>query len=291
VKLLDYVGAGARLEVERALALDPDRWAWMPKVDGVYARVSLDGRGRIATVVGRNGAPIAEARDLIGIHAGVDDSVLAGELEAHTEAGNRAAAARGWRALHLFDCTRYGGRDVSREPFAERYRLLHRAQALLEQDNASRARTWSEDGTGRAHDAGGRFCRAIPRDLRRLPIVPLARGAAGGRALWSSFVERKGGEGVVAVRLDALAGARGAKRKVKASDTLDCVVATVDAGAARLTWRGLSFVVSARGAIAVELIPGDVVEVACDGWYEASATPRFARIVRRRDDLSSRSVA
>jgi hypothetical protein len=283
--LLDYCGAGSRLPPEKGLALDPSRWAHQPKIDGIYTRVTLDRRGRIANVLDRGGKPIREARDLIGITAGAPDSVLHAELEAHTEAGNRIAAARGWRALHLFDCTRFAGRDVRGEAYQDRYGMLHRMQAELECTGTARRKPWSVDDQGDAHDRGGRYCKQVPRDLRRLPIVPLARGASGARELWDSFVEREGGEGLVAVRLDAPAGARGAKRKIKNGGTLDATVLGVENGVAELAWRTLTFLVSARGRIAADLVPGAIVEVATDGWYESSTTPRFARIVRRRTDL------
>lgn len=279
--LTDYVGAGARLTPERGLELDAKRWAWMPKIDGVYARVSLDRRGRIANVLSRAGAPLVEARELVGILAGPRDSVFHGELEAHTEAGNRAAGIRGWRVLHLFDVTRFDGRDVTPLCYAGRYGLLHQAQAELEL--LGRSNPWTIDDNGDSHDArSGRFMRPVPRDLRRLPIVPLARGRGAGAQLWREHVDLAGGEGVVAVRLDAPARARGAKRKVKASDTIECVVVAAGGGAAQLEYGGHLFAVSARGR---ELAAGDVVEVLVDGWYESSVTPRFARVVRIRHDL------
>ena len=40
--LLDFCGAGARLAPERGTALPPNLWAWQAKIDGVYARVTLD---------------------------------------------------------------------------------------------------------------------------------------------------------------------------------------------------------------------------------------------------------
>lgn len=279
--LVDYTGAGARIDPERGLALDDRRWAWQPKVDGCYARVSLDRRGRIVSVLSRAGAQIREAQDLLGLIAGAPDSVLHGELEAHTEAGERAAAARGWRALHLFDATRSGGRDVSALPYSERYGLLHRAHAELEL--AGRVSPWVDDDQGDAHSAKtGRYTRRIPRDVRRTPIVPMARGVSAGRELWRDHVERGGGEGLVAVRLDAPARGRGSKRKIKATDTIDCTVVAVDSSAAVLSYGGHSFAVSAKGAV---LVPGQIVEVKHDGWYESSVTPRFARIVRTRVDL------
>lgn len=277
-KNLDYCGAGALLDPDRALQLDDRRWAVQPKIDGVYARASLDGAGRIARVLGQNGVAIAAAAELLGIEAGPPDSVFHGELEAHTEAGLRAAAARGWAALHLFDATRVGGVEVGGLAYEERYGLLHRAQALLECGGVGRVRSWRLDAAGDAHDQRGRYCAAVPRDLRRLPIVPLVRGAAARAELWRDHVERGGGEGLVAVRLDAPAGSRGGKRKVKAIETLDATVIRCGTRAMRVTWRGLAW--SMPGTAPV----GSVVEVAHNGWYENSATPKFARLVRRRPD-------
>lgn len=317
--VLDYVGAGSRLDPDRGLALDPDRWAWAPKIDGTYARVTTDARGAVASVIGRNGAPVREALDLVGILAGPPDAVLHGEFEAHTEAGVRAAAARGWANLHLFDCTRSRGRSLESLGYSARYGELHRAHALLELAGDDRRepmqrdpRTWTWDMPGgplarwrRARASHHRLGRGVgarpvlpprpwspadamvpggpPRDLRRFPVVPLARGAGAGRGLWADFVERQGGEGVVAVRLDAPVAARGGKRKIKATDTLDCVVLEASERHARLSYGGRSFVVSAKGK--TRPAPGQVVEVAHDGWYERGATPRFARILRVRPEL------
>lgn len=277
----DYAGAGARLDPERGLALSRSCWAWQPKIDGTYARVTLDGRGRVARVLSRTGEEIRAAADLLGIVAGPPDTVYHGELEAHTEAGLRAATARGWAALHLFDCSRLDGRDLSRDAYADRYAAIHRAQAWLECDGAARRRDWTDDATGRHHNAAGRFCAAVPRDLRRFPVVALHRGAAS--ELWRSHVELGGGEGLVAVRLDAPLGARGAKRKIKATDTIDAVCVSASAGGSTLVYAGRSFVVGSRCDV------GSVVEVAHDGWYESSVTPRFPRVVRRRADMDVRS--
>jgi hypothetical protein len=254
----------------------------MPKVDGCYARLTLDGEGRIASVVSRSGESLREASDLIGILAGPPDSVLHGELEAHTEAGNRASS-RGWRNVHLFDCTRLQSRDVSTESYSSRYGMLHAMQAAIECEGLTE--TFSVDESGNAHDKGtGRFVVPAPRNIRRLPIVQLARGAGAAESLWSSFVQSEGGEGLVAVRLDAPAGARGAKRKIKQTETLDCVVVSFDARAATLCHEGTFFVVAAAN---LQLVRGAVVEVACDGWYESGTAPRFPRIVRERTDLRS----
>jgi hypothetical protein len=278
--LLDYAGPKSRTTAARGLDLDPRRWAWMPKQDGEYVRISTDRTGRVSNVLSRAGRFVPEARDLVGILAGPPDSVFAGELEAHTEAGNRLAACRGWRAVHLFDASRYGGRDVSALPFTERYGLLHQAHAAIELDG--RRNPWVDDDNGVAHDVRtGRFAKRVPRDIRRLPVVPLARGRGAGEALWRSFVELGGGEGLVACRLDAPLGRRGAKVKLKETSEIDCRVIAVDARAALVEYGGRMFTVGARAGLAV----GQVVEVLHDGWFESSSTPRFARISRTRTDL------
>lgn len=321
--MLHYVGAGANLDPDRALALDDQRWAWQPKVDGMYVTVQTDAAGRVISVMSRAGRELAEATDLLGVVASAPCSVLMGELEAHTEAGNRIAAARGWRNLHLFDATHIYGHAIASLPYLRRWAALHRGAGWVQAEGLGeleptqedprrwtwfrpvdvgepalppatpagdaaaaleawtprplRERRWSPPGT---MVAGG-----PPRDLRRFPIVPLARGRAAGRELWRDHVERGGGEGIVAVRLDAAAGARGAKRKVKMRDTIDAVVAAVCPTAASLVYNNVVFQVSARGKRRPRV--GEVVAVAHDGWYESSSEPRFARIVGFRDDLST----
>jgi ATP-dependent DNA ligase len=208
--------------------------------------------------------------------------VLHGELEAHTEAGIRAAKTRGWAALHLYDVTRLAGASLERAPYAERYGALHRMQAQLEDAGPGRRHDWTDDATGRHHGtSSGRFVAAIPRDLRRLPVVPMLRGRGAAESLWRSHVEAGGGEGVVAVRLDAPLGARGAKRKVKATDTIDAVCVASSRGGSTLVYAGRPFVVGTVCEV------GAIVEVAHDGWYEAAAVPRFARVVRARHDLTA----
>lgn len=283
--LVDYVGAGSRLPPEKGLALGKG-WAWQRKIDGCYLRASTDKAGRITNLMLRSGRLLErgdQGAELLGVMTGLPDAVLHGEAEIHTEAGIRAATSRGWVALHLFDVTRVRGRSLHREPYADRYARLHWYQSAAELDGG-RVNWWSIDGNGDAHDGGGRFCRPVPRDLRRVPVVPMVRTRSAAEELWQSYVERAGGEGVVAVRLDAVPGKRGAKRKVKKTDTLDATVLVNQGGVARLSWGGQTFTVSARGRWA-SLVPGAVVEVAADGYYEAGATPRFARILRKREEL------
>lgn len=285
--LLDYAGATLRTDPDAARSLPSRRWAYQPKVDGCYVRLTLDGAGRISSVLSRSGRPVA--CDLAGIVAGPPDTVLHGELEAHTEAGIAAAARRGWAAVYLFDVSRLAGADTSARPYAERHGLLYTAQSMVECAGQARVRSWRTDAQGDAHNAAGRYTAATPRDLRRLPVVPLHRGPDGFDELWSSHVGA-GGEGLVAVRLDARLGARGSKRKIKLTDTLDAVVLAADAAAIRVAARVPTD--SARGpshrvvefCLPGRAVPGSVVEVALDGWY-ATGLPRFPRIVRSRADL------
>lgn len=278
--LTDYAGARGRLTIDRALELGRG-WAWQPKVDGCYIRASTDRAGCITQMIQRSGRPLES--DLVGVATGLPDAVLHGEAEAHTEAGRRAAATRGWACLHLFDVTRVRGRALHRETYADRYARLHAYQA--EAELGGRDDWWSVDGQGDAHDPSGRYCRPVPRDLRRCPVVPMARGAGAAAALWRDHVEVGGGEGLVAVRLKAPLGARRGKVKIKATDTLDCRVVELGGGVARLAWKGGTFLCSARGRWSALAI-GAVVEVAHDGYYEAGCSPRFARIKRLRSDLS-----
>lgn len=282
--LTDYAGATARLDPEAARALR-GAWGYQPKVDGCYVRITLGAGGRVASVVSRAGAAVA--CDLGGIVAGPPDTVLHGELEAHTEAGIAAAAARGWAAVHLFDVSRLAGVDVTARPYHERHGLLHTAASVVEGEGAGRVRSWSVDARGDAHGARGRYVSPVPRDLRRFLVVPLARGPSGLAELWRDHVELAGGEGLVAVRLDARLGARASKRKIKLTETIDGVVVAADSAAVMVAARVRGDV--RRFAVPGRAAPGSVVEVACDGYY-ASGLPRFPRLVRSRADLSAAMV-
>ena len=95
-------------------------------------------------------------------------------------------------------------------------------------------------------------------------------------------MEREGGEGLVAVRLDAPATAKNAKRQIKNTDTIDAVVVAADERALVVSYAGHRFAVSCVGRT---YLVGEVVSIAHDGWFETSVTPRFARVVRSRPDL------
>lgn len=299
--LTDYTGAGTRLALDAALRL-PRGWAYQPKVDGTYVRAKTDERGRLIEGLSRTGARV-DLGDLAGIVAGPPLAILHGELDAHTEAGIRIAACRGWRNLHLFDCTRAAGASLERLPYAERYATLHRAQVAIELAGLGRIAPTQQDPRKwkwrRPTDGGlapakyewrplnpkGVVPGGPPRDLRRVPVVPMVRTRAQAEQLWDEHVLRGGGEGIVAVALAAPAGRRNSKRKVKQCDTLEAVCLGSDGGVAELRRGEQTFLVSARGRCQPQ--PGDVVEVLHDGFYERDFTPRFARMVRVRNDLAA----
>lgn len=282
--LTDYTGPSLRRTPELGLALDPRVHGWMPKIDGCYARLTTDRRGRLTSILSRAGKSLAlHTGSLLGRNLGLPSAVLHGELEWYSEAGLRAAATRGglpW--VHLFDCTRALGVTIESRPFAERYGWLHRWQAWEE---CGLDGSWLSEQHGFRDVESGRWVRPAKETIRALPIVPLVRTRAAAESLWTSYVERGGGEGLVAVRLDAPLGKRGAKVKIKQLDTLDCTVIRHDRGGAVLSYAGHQFVVVCRGSVNSQLAVGAIVSVAHNGWYEASVTPRFARITRVRHDL------
>ncbi len=280
-----YCGPRSRRPPGAALELPAASWGYMPKVDGCAARVRLDERGRVASVLSRAGLEMHEGSELLGIVAGFPDSILWGELECATEASVRAVASRGWPLLHLWDVERSDGRDLSAMPFATRHSELYRAQSYVEGERQARDRSRRLDARGVAHDRAGRFAPHVgPRDLRRLPVVPLARGLGAGVALWRSYVELAGGEGVVAARLDAPIRGREAKIKVRAEQMIDAVIVELDRRLALLVYAGRAFIASRPARM--ELRIGTAVEVRIDGFTEATSTPKHPRIVRSRPDLS-----
>lgn len=276
---LDYAGAVGRLSLDDALRLDRRRFALQPKIDGQYVRISLDARGCIARLFSRTGA-IVPAGDLEGAFIGWPHSQLVGELEAHTESGNRAAARRGYRCIHLFDCLRSGGVYIAGEPYRTRRDHLLRMQS--EVVNLGLDAPWLRDARGDFHSpATGRYIRPVPHGWRRAPVVEQVRSDRAGE-LWDRIMG-DGGEGLVAVALDAPVGRRGAKRKIKPVEHLDCTVVSRGPSVATVEYGGQIFAVSIRGHAGAQV--GSVVEVAHEGWYERQAVPRFPRVRRVRDDL------
>lgn len=281
--MIDYAGPTGKLTYAKAVRLRQAEWRLQPKIDGMYARVTLDGRGLISQIASRTGRICADegALSLLGVRAGEPDSVLHGELEVSTEAGLRAARERGWSMLHVFDVSRLGGRDIRGLPYRQRRDFLMRAQARAQAADDDRD-WWTDDRGCVHHERTGRFSKPVPRGWRRCPVVeqwPLR--ALGER--WRDDIEIGGGEGLVAVALGARFGTRGAKLKIKRSDTIDATVHSVGGKLCRLRWCGVQFVAPiGRWPLAV----GDVVEVMSTGYYEQTMIPRHPRIARIRADLN-----
>lgn len=298
-QLADYAGANGRIDIARGLDLAPDRYGFMPKIDGAYSEIHTDQDGRIRMVLARNGNDLAEQLpEFIGMRIGLPGAVLQAEAELWTEAARRNRKARGYTALHLFDVSRYKNEYVARQPFASRRSLLSRWQ-----DEAQSMRSVREVPFGDRWRArrSGKIIRPAYENLKFLPLVPLVLGAGGAADLWRNHVEYGGGEGLVAVRLDAPMGKRSSKLKLKKTHTIDCVVIDRDRSCATLLWAGNVFAVACSGRKNEAIKAGDVVEVLCEGVYEeadsttagrrrrdsvaARMTPRFPRIVRVRPDL------
>lgn len=264
-----YTGATKRVTLAEARALGP-RWVVQPKKDGIYARVYLDRNGRIARVFMRNGgeAPARLVSHLIGALAGAGYAEIVGELDAMTDAGE-AAAKLGPRRIHLFDCLFDGVRSLAAEPYHVRRDALWRMQSEVQ-------------------------CRA-PKDQHRpfpygrhgLPgwkLTPIVEQVASSRApwAWDAWVKEVDGEGLVAVALDASAGARCAKMKIKEAEVIDAVAVSVSRTTVTCSWNGHLFNV-ARHRHHVEA--GEMVEVRHFGWESTVVMPRFASLLRVRRDL------
>jgi hypothetical protein len=270
----EYVGATKRIDLRTASSLG-SRFAIQPKKDGIYVRVYLDGRGRIAKVFMRNGAEVLPhmTSHLRGALVGNPHAELVGEFEAMTEQAERRAKA-GPRKIWLFDALHDGVRSLLRSTYAERRDTLWRMTSAVQcaaPDDDHRPKPWRRyrDVSG----PGWQLCPVIPQ-------VP----SADARRVWEEWVvgPDDGEEGLVAVSLDAVAGRPCSKLKIKKAETIDAVAVSVSRTVVTCEWRGMPFNVS-RGRHHVEF--GETVEVACDGFYERFAVPRFARIVRVRRDL------
>lgn len=281
-QLLDYAGAVGRLDIAKVPELGA-RFVVQPKHDGQYVHVHLDGRGRVERILSRSGQAVQRqlVSHMLGAFAGWPGAVLAGELEAHTERGN-AAASRGYRLVHLFDCIRAeNGRYMGREPYRARRDALLRMQS--EVVNLAPRLPWDrENGLRGRSGASGRYCRAVPTDWRLFPVteqLPVARAGE----LWDRAIGGEA-EGLVVVALDAPLGRRGSKRKVKPVETLDAVVEQVDRSGYILRVRGSREVFAVGPRQDLDVSVGSVVEVAHEGWYD-TGVPRFARVLRERMDL------
>lgn len=262
-----YTGARGRITHQQLDSLSGS-WVVQPKMDGVYARIDTDSCGVILSVRSRNGVALSHSLPALGI----PNATLCGELEAQTERSQEATARRGAQGLHLFDALRLDGKAIDHETYEVRRGKLQRSMADAE-SNLSR------DGVGRCHDLRGRFAAKLWRSVSVVQQLHASRW----EEMWSTHVEGSNGEGLVAVNLKSKAGARGAKRKCKLVDHESMTVMRVDRKTVELVrWGHRRGILVSRGSHAV--VPGDMVDVAVEGWYR-SGLPRFARIVNVRRDL------
>jgi hypothetical protein len=278
-RLWPYVGATKRVSLAEARRLCPRRWVVQEKHDGAMVRLHLDhaGRVRLAFTRAEREVPAAQLGAIRGALIGRPHAVLVGELEAYTEAGIKAAAARGQALVHLFDCLHDGERSLERLPYKVRRDALWRAWVEAE-ERAFSVASGRPNCDRRKRDASGRF--AGPRDTALAPIVA-QRPLGELEDAWGEVVVEGEREGLVVVDLDAPAGVRGAKLKCKPFETLDARAVAVARTTVTLEWRGALFNVG-RGRHHVEV--GEVCEVRHAGWY-ASGCPRFPALVRIRRDL------
>jgi hypothetical protein len=267
-----YVGATKRITLQDAAELG-SRFAVQPKKDGIYVRLYLDGRGRVAKVFMRNGREVLPhlTSHLMGALVGNPHAELVGELDAMTDRGE-AAASRRPRQVHLFDCLHDGARSLLKAPYSARHDALWRMQSAVQcaaPDDDHRPKPWRK------------YRDPIGAGWRLTPIVPQV-SIARARVAWEEWVigPDDGDEGLVVVALDAPVGK--GKMRIKQSETIDAVVASVSRTTVTCGYRGRYFNVG-RGRHIVD--PGEIVEVRCDGFYETGVLPRFPSIVRVRRDL------
>jgi hypothetical protein len=258
-----YAGATKAATLAAAATLGP-RWVVQPKVDGIYVRLFLDGRGRVAGAATRAGLEVHRSQldGILGQRIGWPLAELVGEL-----------VACGQPLVHLFDCVHDGRRSLTGDPYHARRDALWRMQSDVE--------CASPRPEGPRDARTGRYAARRLTGWRVAPIVPQAPLSALER-LWGEVVVEGDGEGLVAVNLDAPAGARASKLKIKPWEGLDCDVVGVARTTVTCLWRGSPFVVARRWH---EPAVGDVVEVRHSGWYAGGQTPKWPSLVRVRRDM------
>lgn len=276
--IANYTGASGRIDIADVERLG-SAFAVQPKHDGAYCHLELDAAGRIAQIRSRTGACYGQelTDGLLGEYVGAPHAVLAGELTAHTTAGNAEAERIGQRRVHLFDLVLgEGGQPVHDLAYETRRDMLWRMQTeVVEQsrrelvDVHERAR---ERATGRYTD----------RLLRGWQLTPIVEQVSVSRAseLWDRALAGDL-EGLVVVSRRAKARARGAKRKCKPVRTLDALVLDVGPRIATCLWGSTMFTVHKATR---NVQRGDMLEIRFDGLYD-TGLPRFPRIQRVRYDL------
>lgn len=285
-----YCGARGRATLASADRLS-SRWAVQLKYDGAYAEVHTDKAGKAKQVLSRTGRPYgAVVHQLKGQIIGPPNSILIGEGTWHTEAGIRIATRDRHTSVFLFDALSIDGQDLASEPYGVRRNLLWRAHAELEQHWPGR--DWWRDRKGNRHrtDDGQFTNQCVATHWARAPIVEQLPASETWR-LWSR-VGRGGIEGLVLVNLDAPAGRRRSKLKLKPAETIDASVYELDDRRATVTWNGPHGMANVDDVFTVgigsrRLVVGDIVEIEHEGFYESGLrlTPRFPRIIRVRLDL------
>jgi len=274
---MGYAGAKGRIDIMKALSLNPKKYRVQEKKDGMYVSVLTNKKGEIKQILSRTGRSLDH--DFRGVKIFNGQAEFHGELEGHTERGNQDAIERGYALIHLFDITM----DA---PYRDRLDALHRGQAEIA--NPDNIKWFGErnpnakvrrDLRGCLRDVNNnKFVSNVPMDFRRFPIVQTS-GIQTVSDLWDQ-AQADQIEGAVICNMDAMMGQRGGKRKLKPEDNMDCLVLSAGTKTALVKTFGCEFLVSCIGK---KLIPNDVVEVRYNGWYK-SGQPRFPRIVRKRFD-------
>lgn len=278
-KTRNYVGASGTITPEKLTKLGP-AYMVQPKMDGAYCSVHLGPTGCIARISSRSGADFGPGMTdtLIGQFVGYPGAVMAGELTGHTEAGNAEAESFGARRVHVFDLL-FGNNSepITQLPYSQRRKYLFEMQVKV--DTYGPGQTWRQTPEGVRDKRTGWFTAKTHTGTALTPIVPQVAPQAASE-LWDR-VQSGELEGLVAVAQNAPAGRRGAKRKCKPVDTLDVVAIHVGPRAVECLYLGKRFIVSKASR---DICVGDMLELKHNGWYR-DGIPRFARIVRRRDDL------